>query len=72
MKPRARSYHAACCIHVADCTENPPLLIVVGGWDGFTIFSDVLLLDVTDWSWNELEVSILHHYHVFIFHCIYK
>ena len=52
-KPPARLYHSACIIS-SDVTGHHPLLMVVGGWDGDTVFSDVWFLDVTDGSWNEV------------------
>ena len=50
-KPPARSSHTACCL---SGTVNHPFLIVVGGWDGTCVFSDVWLLDVADGSWSEV------------------
>ena len=52
-KPPARNYHSACIIS-SDVTGHHPLLMVVGGWDGDTVLSDVWFLDVTDGSWNEV------------------
>ena len=52
-KPPARGYHSACIIS-SDVTGHHPLLMVVGGVVGGTVFSDVWFLDVTDGSWNEV------------------
>ena len=50
-KPPARSSHSACCL---SGTGSHPSLMVVGGWDGSCVFSDVWLLDVADGSWKEV------------------
>ena len=52
-KPPARRSHSACIIS-SDVTGHHPLLMVVGGRGGGTVFSDVWFLDVTDGSWNEV------------------
>ena len=52
-KPPARDYHSACIIS-CEVTGHHPLLMVVGGYDDGTVFSDVWFLDVTDGSWNEV------------------
>ena len=48
-KPPAREFHSACCL-----TGDHPLVMVIGGWDGSRVFSDVWLLDVTDRLWSEV------------------
>ena len=51
--PTARSTHAACCLGYT-LTGQHSSLMVVGGWSGSTVLSDVWLLDVTNWSWSEV------------------
>ena len=48
-KPPARELHSACCM-----SGDHPVLMVVGGWDGGRVLSNVWLLDVTDGSWSEV------------------
>jgi hypothetical protein len=53
--PTARSTHAACCLGYT-LTGQHSSLMVVGGWSGSTVLSDVWLLDVTNWSWSEVTL----------------
>ena len=52
-KPPPRDSHSACIID-SDTSGCHPILMVVGGWDIDTVFSDVWFLDVTDGSWSEV------------------
>lgn len=49
-EPCTRYYHAACCI--SDAQHS--LLMVVGGLNAFSVFSDVWLLDMAGGSWSEV------------------
>ena len=51
-KPSARRYHAACAIGNAG---QAALLMVIGGWDGKTAFSDVWVLNVSGGSWRKVR-----------------
>ena len=54
-KPRARYYHAACCIAGPLTGQEHSLLMVVGGTANTLLgFTDVWLLDVDKGVWNEV------------------
>ena len=58
-KPPARDSHTACCIAGPLTGQEHPLLMIVGGWNAGTAFSDVWLLDVDKGVWSEVGMLYL-------------
>ncbi len=55
-QPSPRGYHAAVCL---DYNTNNPQLLVIGGYDGIKILSDVWSLDVQAQSWQQVYFIII-------------
>ena len=51
--PKGRDSHAAVCLGYGG---DHPQLLVTGGWDGYSVLSDVWLLDVQSGRWREVRV----------------
>ena len=58
-KPPARCWHTACCIAGPLTGQEHSVLMVVGGWNGWEVFSDVWLLDVDKGEWSEVGMLYL-------------
>ena len=58
--PPARSSHSACCITDIHLDHHHPVLVVVGGDNGSSTFSDMWLLDVANKQWK--KVSFMNSY----------
>ena len=57
--PVRRSLHTACCIAGPLTGQEHSVLMVVGGWNGSKVFSDVWLLDVDKGVWSEVGMLYL-------------
>ena len=58
-KPPARSLHTACCIAGPLTGQEHSVLMVIEGWNGSKVFSDVWLLDVDKGVWSEVGLLYL-------------
>ena len=58
-RPQPRVSHIACCIAGPLTGQEHSVLMVVGGWDGAKVFSDVWLLDVDKGVWSEVGMLYL-------------